>query len=83
MLGHIEAGNLLPPLIVLKTLAKNPRLKVSLVKEYVARQLRSETQHIEEDRRQIAAYEAETVLLREQVHELKTKAGPWSTLLSN
>ena len=76
MLGHIEAGGLLPPLVVLQTLAQNPRLKLSLVKEYIARQLRSESAHIEEDRRQIAKYEEETRAMREQVHELKSQVGP-------
>jgi hypothetical protein len=28
LLRHVEAGNLLPPLVVLQTLAKNPNLKV-------------------------------------------------------
>ena len=80
VLGHIEAGGLLPPLVVLQTLAKNPRLKLSLVKDYMARQLRQESAHIEEDRRQIAKYEEETKAMREQVHELKTKVWPLTAL---
>lgn len=41
MLKHIEAGNLLPPLVVLSILAKNPNLQLSIVKDYIARQLLS------------------------------------------
>lgn len=75
VVGHIEAGDLLPPLVVLHTLAKNPRLKVGLIKEYIARHVRAETERIEDDRRQIEQYQEETRAMREQIHELKTKAG--------
>jgi len=75
VLGHIEAGNLLPPLLILQILATNPRLKLSLVKEYMTRQLKAENACIEEDQRQIAKYEAETKAMREEVHELRTKVG--------
>ena len=53
VLGHIEAGNLLPPLLILQILAANPRLKLSLVKEYMTRQLKGESAAIEEDQRQV------------------------------
>ena len=72
-MGHVEAGNLLPPLVILQTLAKNPRLKLSLVKDYMARQLKAENASIEEDQRQIEKYERETQSMRKEVHELKTK----------
>ena len=50
VLRQIEAGNLMPPLVVLSTLAKNPKLKLSVVKDYIARQLKAESAHIDEDR---------------------------------
>ena len=53
VLGHIEAGNLLPPLLILQILATNPRLKLSLVKENMTRQLKQESAAIEEDQRQV------------------------------
>eukprot|EP00884_Botryococcus_braunii_P005454 jgi/Botrbrau1/1490/Bobra.178_3s0045.1 len=60
VLSCIEAGNLLPPLVVLQALSKNPNLKLSVVKGYISRHLASENARIEEDRRAIAKYEAET-----------------------
>ena len=70
---HIEAGNLLPPLVVLSILAKNPKLQLSTVKEYIARQLTAESAHIQEDRAQIAKYQQETAHMRAEVHELRTQ----------
>ncbi len=73
VLSHIEAGGLLPPLVILQILAKNPRLKLSLVKDYMARQLKAENASIEEDQRQIEKYEQETKAMRDEVYDLKTK----------
>lgn len=73
ILGYIEAGGLLPPLVILQTLSKNPRLKLSLVKDYVARQLEIESQHIREDLHQIAKYEEETKAMKDETEELKTQ----------
>lgn len=57
VLVHIERENLMPPLIVLQKLAKNPTLTLSVVKDYIARQIEQETRHIEEDRRAIEKYQ--------------------------
>ena len=73
VLGHIEEGGLLPPLVVLQTLAANPRLKLSVVKSYMARQLAAESSSIEADRAAIARYQAETAGMRAEVTELRTK----------
>lgn len=74
VLQHIEAGNLLPPLVVLSILAKNPNLQLSIVKDYIARQLSAESSHIQEDRAQIAKYQQETAQMRAEVKELRTQA---------
>ncbi len=73
MLAHIEAGALLPPLVVLQTLAKNPQLKLSVVKDYAARTLSSEGAMVEEDRKTIARFQEETASMRSEIMELKTK----------
>ncbi len=73
VLHHIQAGNLLPPLVVLSILAKNPALQLSTVKEYIARQLTAESAHIQEDRAQIAKYQQETAHMRAEVKELRTQ----------
>ncbi|KAF8068385.1 VPS11 [Scenedesmus sp. PABB004] len=58
VLARVEAGALLPPLVVLQTLAKNGRLQVSLVKGYVSRQLAAEAAEIAKDRETIARLQA-------------------------
>ena len=75
VLRHIEASNLMPPLVVLSTLAKNPQLKLSVVKGYIARQLEAESAHIEDDRAAIARYQQESAQMRADVEELKSKVG--------
>ena len=73
VLHHIETGNLLPPLVVLAILAKNPTLQLRVVKDYIARQLSAESAHIQEDRAQIAKYQQETAQMRAEVKELRTQ----------
>ena len=73
ILGHIEAGDLLPPLVVLQVLGKNPRLKLSLVKDYISRQLEAESRHIREDLQQIAKYAQETQEMRKETEQLRTQ----------
>ncbi len=73
MLAHIEAGALLPPLVVLQTLAKNPQLKLSVVKDYAARTLSAEGAAVEEDRKAISRFQEETASMRAEITELKTK----------
>lgn len=57
VLVYIERDNLLPPLIVLQKLAKNATLTLSVVKDYIARQIQQETRYIDEDRRAIEKYQ--------------------------
>ena len=66
---------MLPPLVVLSILAKNPNLQLSVVKDYIARQLSAESSHIQEDRAQIAKYQQETAHMRAEVKELRTQVG--------
>ncbi|KAJ7570925.1 hypothetical protein O6H91_01G140100 [Diphasiastrum complanatum] len=74
ILVYIERDNLLPPLIVLQMLAKNQTLTLSVVKDYIARQLQEESRLIEEDRRAIEKYQEETVTMRAEVRELQSSA---------
>eukprot|EP00898_Chlorokybus_atmophyticus_P007261 jgi/Chlat1/7536/Chrsp62S00554 len=74
VLYHIEKDQLLPPLVVLQTLAKNPQLTLAVVKDYVVRKLHEQNKLIEEDQRMINEYQTETERMRSQVQDLKTKA---------
>ncbi|CAK0785749.1 hypothetical protein CVIRNUC_008960 [Coccomyxa viridis] len=73
VLAHIEAGALLPPLVVLQALARNPQLKLAVVKDYAARTLAAEGAAVEGDRKAIARFEEETAAMRAEAAELKTK----------
>ncbi|XP_027773382.1 vacuolar protein-sorting-associated protein 11 homolog isoform X2 [Solanum pennellii] len=57
ILTYIERGDILPPIVVLQTLAKNPCLSLSVIKDYIARKLEHESQLIEEDRRAMEKYQ--------------------------
>ncbi|MCO5583009.1 hypothetical protein L7F22_036915 [Adiantum nelumboides] len=74
VLVYVEKDNLLPPLIVLQTLAKNPNLTLSVVKDYVARQFQQMSQLIEEDQKTIDKYQKETMSMRKEVQDLKSNA---------
>jgi hypothetical protein len=43
LLERIEAGGILPPLVVLQVLARHPGFQLSLVKDYVTRQLQADS----------------------------------------
>ncbi len=73
VLGHIEAGGLLPPLVVLQVLARNPALKLAVVRDYMARALSAEAAATDEDRAAVARYQAETAGMRAEVAELRTQ----------
>ena len=57
VLTYIESGDVLPPIVVLQTLSKNPCLTLSVVKDYIARKLEQESKLIEDDRRSIEKYQ--------------------------
>ncbi len=74
VLGHIEAGGLLPPLVVLQALAANPALKLAVVAGYMGRALGAEAAAADEDRAAVARFQAETAGMRAEVAELRTQA---------
>ncbi|KAJ3671703.1 hypothetical protein LUZ60_007782 [Juncus effusus] len=74
VLGFVEKEDVLPPILVLQTLAKNPCLTLSVVKDYIARKLEQESKFIEEDRKSIDKYKEETDLMRKEISDLQTNA---------
>ncbi|CAI5507180.1 unnamed protein product [Closterium sp. Naga37s-1] len=73
VLSSVERGNLLPPLLVLQTLSRNPHITVGEIRDYVSRHLQQETATIEEDRRAIEKYQHETDKYRKELHQLLTE----------
>ncbi|PSC75564.1 vacuolar -sorting-associated 11-like protein [Micractinium conductrix] len=73
LLLRIEAGGILPPLVVLQVLSKNPRLKLSLVKDYVTRQLQADSRSIRADQEEAERLKAEVERTRQQVERLQSE----------
>ncbi|CAA2965916.1 vacuolar -sorting-associated 11 homolog [Olea europaea subsp. europaea] len=74
ILMYIERDDILPPIIVLQTLSRNPCLSLSVIKDYIARKLEQESKLIEEDRRAIEKYQDETSTMRKEIQDLRTNA---------
>lgn len=74
VLAYVEKDDILPPIIVLQTLSRNPCLTLSVIKDYIARKLEHESKLIEEDRRAIDKYQEETLAMRKEIHDLRTNA---------
>lgn len=73
VLKHIERQEVLPPLVVLQTLAKNPNLKLKVVKDYIGAQLQKDSKSIGEDRKEITRLTLETAEMRKEINELRTE----------
>lgn len=74
VLTYIERDDILPPILVLQILSKNPCLTLSVIKDYIARKLEQESKLIEEDRRSIEKYQEETTSMRKEIQDLRTNA---------
>uniref|UniRef100_A0A8C8DT21 VPS11 core subunit of CORVET and HOPS complexes n=1 Tax=Oryzias sinensis TaxID=183150 RepID=A0A8C8DT21_9TELE len=74
VLHHIDQKNLMPPLLVVQTLAHNSTATLSVIKEYLINKLKRESQQIEADDKKISQYREETSVLRSEIKELKTSA---------
>ncbi|XP_062520596.1 vacuolar protein sorting-associated protein 11 homolog [Corticium candelabrum] len=74
VLNHIEKRNLLPPLMVIQTLARNSTCTLAVVKDYVSRCLQRENQQIAEDEQLIKEYRENTEKMRTQLEQMKTSA---------
>ncbi|XP_072981582.1 vacuolar protein-sorting-associated protein 11 homolog [Typha angustifolia] len=74
VLTYVERDDILPPIVVLQTLSKNPCLTLSVVKDYIARKLEQESKLIEDDRRSIEKDQEETNVMKKEIEDLKTNA---------
>ncbi|CAH9142881.1 unnamed protein product [Cuscuta epithymum] len=74
VLTYIERDDILPPIVVLQTLSRNPCLTLSVIKDYIARKLEQESKLIEEDRRAIEKHQEETSTMRKEIQDLRTNA---------
>ncbi|KAK1296896.1 hypothetical protein QJS10_CPB15g01584 [Acorus calamus] len=74
VLTYIERDDLLPPIVVVQILSRNPCLTLSVVKDYIARKLEEESKLIEDDRKAIEKYQEDTSTMRKEIQDLRTNA---------
>ena len=74
VLACIDRDNILPPLLVIQTLARHKSVPLSVVKDFIVRRVKLEEHQIEEDERVIATTRDETARMRKEIEELRTGA---------
>ncbi|PIK39430.1 putative vacuolar protein sorting-associated protein 11-like [Apostichopus japonicus] len=74
VLSQIDRHNLLPPLLVIQTLAHNSTATLTVIKDYIVRRLQQENDQITEDERLIEQYREETKIKRAEIEEMKASA---------
>ncbi|XP_061416593.1 LOW QUALITY PROTEIN: vacuolar protein sorting-associated protein 11 homolog [Lethenteron reissneri] len=74
VLQHIDQNNLMPPLLVVQTLAHNSTATLAVIKDYIIRRLQSECEQIAEDEQYVRGYREETEKIRGHIEELRTSA---------
>ncbi|XP_058050899.1 vacuolar protein sorting-associated protein 11 homolog [Ahaetulla prasina] len=72
VLARIETKNLMPPLLVVQTLAHNSTATLSVIKDYLISKLQRQSCQIEQDEQKIQKYREETKRIRHDIEELKT-----------
>ncbi|CAI8032330.1 Vacuolar protein sorting-associated protein 11 homolog [Geodia barretti] len=74
VLQHIDEDQLMPPLMVIQTLADSQFSTLSDIKPYIVKHLQKENEQIAKDEQSIRQYRDETGRIRENVKELQTSA---------
>ncbi|XP_010156406.1 PREDICTED: vacuolar protein sorting-associated protein 11 homolog, partial [Eurypyga helias] len=72
VLKHIENKNLMPPLLVVQTLAHNSTATLSVIKDYLVNKLQKQGRQIEQTEERIQKYREENTRLRREIEELKS-----------
>ncbi|KAM3922693.1 vacuolar protein sorting-associated protein 11 homolog [Leptodactylus fuscus] len=70
VLTHIESKNLMPPLLVVQTLAHNSTATLSVIRDYLMNKLLKLSQHSDEDERIVNKYREQTAHVRQDIHVL-------------
>jgi hypothetical protein len=75
VLNEIEARNVLPPLVIVQTLAQqNSETELGTIKKYLTQKLQEEQQNIIKQQHEIEELQRETERLTAEVNELQTSA---------
>ncbi|XP_068096951.1 vacuolar protein sorting-associated protein 11 homolog isoform X1 [Hyperolius riggenbachi] len=71
VLRHIETRNLMPPLLVVQTLAHNSTATLSVIRDYLINKMQKLSQQTENDEKTVNRYREETSRIRKEIHELR------------
>ncbi|KFO31059.1 Vacuolar protein sorting-associated protein 11 like protein [Fukomys damarensis] len=71
VLKHIENKNLMPPLLVVQSLAHNSTATLSVIRDYLVQKLQKQSQQIAQDELRVRRYREETTRIRQEIQELK------------
>ncbi|KAJ3447573.1 vacuolar protein sorting-associated protein 11 [Anaeramoeba flamelloides] len=74
VLETIEEGQLIPPLLVIKILAKESKVTLGTVQEHLMKMIRKENEEIENEKREIKKYQEQNKSLRHELEEFRTTA---------
>ena len=74
VLEHIEAAALLPPLLVVQLVSRNPAVPLGVVREFVVGFLGRQESQVREDKRAIDNLKEQTEDMRESIYNLRTRA---------
>ncbi|KAJ3616655.1 hypothetical protein Zmor_011761 [Zophobas morio] len=70
---NVERLNLLPPLIVVKILSRNPAITFGVIKNYLRRKVERKREEMAEDAQLIAKYRADAQKMEQQAETLRTE----------
>ncbi|XXQ38213.1 Vacuolar protein sorting-associated protein 11 like protein [Plasmodiophora brassicae] len=73
VLRHIQETRLLPPLMVIQILSRNQSIPLAIVKDFLLQSLTYEQSLLDDDRRRIDEYRAETADIRAKIERLETQ----------
>jgi len=74
VLEHIESASLLPPLLVVQLVSRNPEVPLGVVSDFMIGFLRTQEAEISEDQRVIDKLREETDEMRDSIRTLKSRA---------
>ncbi|XP_078494941.1 vacuolar protein sorting-associated protein 11 homolog [Ciona intestinalis] len=74
VLAHIEKHNLVPPLLVIQMLSKNSTVTLGVVRDYILRRIRQESEEIEKCEKSISEYQEQTEDMKKHIEQMKTSA---------
>ena len=75
ILSVIESQHLMPPLLVVRTLASSPSMQFGMVRDFLRKSIKAEDDQTKRDKSEIDKYRQENADIRSRIRKLKVKRG--------